>query len=470
MSRSARSRRFVRIVGLWITVWALSSVAATAARRGAAFPWAVGYGAESQGGRGGRALMVTRLDDKVARPVKGMLRWALEQSGRRIVIFRVAGTIELAGKLHVENPYLTIAGQTAPGGGITLKNYPMYVHTHNVIVSGLRFRPGAKLPNSDAFNIIGPSARDIVVDHCSFSWANDEVLATSGGAYNVSIQNSIVSEGLDCSIHPEGCHSRGLLVRDGSRNISIHHSFFSHNDFRNPKMLGERLGGRRAAFEFFNNVVYDWGSWAVAGAGVAQLNVEANYFRLGPSTYRYPEIKEIRSLEESGSYRLWVDGNVGPTCPRGCADDWQMVGGTQTEFKARRRHRTVSGRPKQSAVAARNQVMSTAGASYRLDELGRRVYRRDAVDRRLVRQFWRRTGGIIDDPAEVGGWPLLSRGLPVVDSDSDGMPDAWENAHDLDPYDAADGRLDLDGDLSPNLDEYLFETDPTVPDLTFASR
>jgi pectate lyase len=451
--------------GLAALLWLVSGIAADAARYGSSFPGAEGYGSKSRGGRGGRVLIVDSLEDRVGNPAPGTLRWALRQSGKRIIIFRVAGTIELAGKLHLENPFATVAGQTAPGEGITLKNFPLVVHTHDIVIQGIRVRIGDRLDNSDAFNIQGPRARNIVVDHCSFSWSTDEVVATNAGARNITFQNSIVSEGLDCSIHPEGCHSRGLLLRDGSRNITLHHNFFAHNDFRNPKLFGDpaKLRGRQANFHFYNNVVYDWGDWAVAGFGVARISVENNYFRLGPSTFGYPESLEIRSAGETDGYLLWAEGNIGPSCPSGCVDEWRMVHGTESRFRAKDRLEMPAAFPT-SALEARDRVEAEAGASYRLDETGNRVPRRDAVDRRLFRQFRNGTGGIIDDPAEVGGWPLLDPGLPVVDSDLDGMPDAWENLFDLDPFDAADALGNLDGDRYSNIEEYLFEIDPTSRD------
>lgn len=438
---------------------------ASSAQWNEAFPGSEGFGSKSIGGRGGVVLIVDTLHDQVAHPPEGTLRWALEEPYPRIVVFRVAGTIELAGKLHIDEPYVTVAGQTAPGGGITLKDYPIKIRTHNVILQGIRSRLGARfLNNSDSFNIDTEEAHDIMVDHCSFSWSTDEVAGVSNLSNKITFQNNIFSEGLYCSIHPDGCHSRGLLVRDGARQVTVQRNYFAHNNFRNPKLYGDpsRLGGTTATFDMYNNVVYNWGQWAAAGAGRSRVNIEANYFRLGPSTWGYPDNQEIISTDETEGYLLWADANVGPSCPDGCADDWdEMVDSTAEEYESRRRHRTPPS-TKISAEDARVEVMAEAGASYRLDDNGNRVSRRDAVDLRVVNDFWNGTGGLIDDPAEVGGWPTLAAGIPVVDTDLDGMPNAWENAHGLNPYAKADAQWNLDGDLYTNVEEYIFETDPTV--------
>lgn len=461
MSGPFQRRTMLRLAVLLLT--ALGAVAAEAGRYRTAFPGADGYGSRSKGGRGGRVLIVDSLEDRAVGAPAGTLRWAIRQPGPRIVVFRVAGTIELADVLSIREPYLTVAGQTAPGEGITVRGFPLRVFTHNVILQGIRSRLGAEnLASADALNINGPRTRHVIVDHCSLSWSTDEVVAANRGARKVTIQRSIVSEALDCSTHPEGCHSAGLLLRDGSRKITLRLNLFAHNDYRNPKLVGDpdALGGRRADFEFLNNVVYDWRSWALAGSGAAGVNVEGNVFRTGPSTVGYPRHPEVRSIHPRAGFLLWLEGNVGPSCPAGCADDWSlMAAGSADELRAASRLRTPS-RVVLPALEAFDRVVAEAGASYRLDEAGDRVPRRDAVDRRLVRELLDGTGRIIDDPAAVGGWPELDPGVPVPDADLDGMPDPWERMHGLDPNDASDARANPDGDLYSNVEEYLFELDP----------
>ncbi len=459
--------------GVLIGLLAAASASVAFAQWGNSFPGAEGLGSRAAGGRGGSVLIVDSLEDKVSNSPVGTLRWALEQTGRRIVVFRVAGTIELEGKLILTEPHVTIAGQTAPGGGITLRDFPLEIQAKNVILQGIRVRLGAgPLVNSDALIVTTSAAHDVIVDHCSFSWSTDEVAGVGNGAYNLTFQNSIFSEGLDCSNHPEGCHSRGFLTSAGSRHMTFHGNYFAHNDFRNPKMFGDPagLGGATAIFDYYNNVIYDWRTWAVAGAGRSRVNIENNTFKLGPSSSGYPDNQEIISTDETEGYRLWADGNIGPSCPTGCADDWEeMVDSTADQYRAPRRNRTPPGTIL-SAQESRPLVMADAGASYRLDNNGLRVPRRDAVDLRVVADFWAGTGGIINDPAEVGGWPDLSPGTPVVDSDLDGMPDAWELLHGLDPLDSSDATQNLDGDLYTNVEEYLFESDPSVAEVKSSAR
>ena len=204
-----------------------------------AFPGAAGFGANALGGRGGRALMVTNLNDSGP----GSLRAAIEAEGPRTVIFRVAGTIELKTRIDIANPYITIAGQTAPGGGITLKidpNYtrsPLRILTHDVILRYIRSRPGPSTAESDILDALTiPSGHDIIVDHCSFSWATDEVVNTWNDVHDITIQWSIISEGLNDSTHPKGPHSKGMLIgSEGAERISVHHNLFAHNRKRNPK-------------------------------------------------------------------------------------------------------------------------------------------------------------------------------------------------------------------------------------------
>ena len=187
-----------------------------------AFPGAEGFGASTPGGRGGRVIEVTNLNDNGP----GSLRACIAAIGPRICVFRVAGTIEVESRLDVWNPYLTIAGQTAPGGGITLKNAPanaqapLGILTHDVIIRYIRSRSGpSQEPSSnvDAITIVhladdehpDEGVYNIVIDHASFSWATDEVVNIGADAHDITIQRSIISEGLHCSNHPEGCLSLG---------------------------------------------------------------------------------------------------------------------------------------------------------------------------------------------------------------------------------------------------------------------
>ena len=198
-----------------------------------AFPGAEGFGAMASGGRGGVVLQVTNLNDSGP----GSLRAAILASGPRIVVFRVGGTIELLTRIDISNPDITIAGQTAPGGGITLKNHPsntrspLKVETDNVILRYIRSRPGpSDLPSAtlDALTIEG---HRVIIDHCSLSWATDEVLNTWLDSSEITIQWTIIAEGLEDSNHPDGPHSRGALLGDHSTRVSVHHCLFAHSHY-----------------------------------------------------------------------------------------------------------------------------------------------------------------------------------------------------------------------------------------------
>lgn len=228
------------------------------------FPGAEGFGTGTPAGRGGRLIEVTSLADKGP----GMLRSALDDPDPRIIVFRVAGTVELEDPLFVSNPFVTVAGQTSPGGGICLKNFGLVITTHDVLIQHIRVRPGNKgrqnADTNDAIQVLGPhgdvsGAHHVVIDHVSASWGEDETISTWYGAHDVTISWSIISEALNRSRHRKGTHSAGLLVGDRSYNVSMHHNLLAHNDFRNPLISG---GGTH---DFVNNVVYDWGGPARGG-------------------------------------------------------------------------------------------------------------------------------------------------------------------------------------------------------------
>ena len=281
------------------------------------FPGAEGFGAKTVGGRYGKVIEVTNLNDSGP----GSLREAIDAPDPRIVVFRVAGTIELKSRLDITNPYITIAGQTAPGGGITLKNHPsnvdgtLIVETHDVIIRYIRSRPGApssKSDNGDAIEINGSEAYNVIVDHCSFSWAIDEVVSTWYDTHDITIQWSIISEGLYCSQHEKGCHSMGLLVgSEGAKNISVHHNLLSSNHERNPLV---ETGG---LVDVVNNVIYNaWGTPALVSDayGKVSANFVANYMKFGPDSDagKYFLSVEVINEDEPGIY---VEGNISPKRP-----------------------------------------------------------------------------------------------------------------------------------------------------------
>lgn len=425
-----------------------------------AFPGAEGFGANSVGGRGGRAIEVTNLNDSGS----GSLRAAIEAEGRRIVVFRTGGTIELRSSLVITNPFITIAGQTAPGGGVTLKNHPsdkdgaLVIKTHDVIVRYIRSRPGPstkKDSDLDAIQILGDDARNVIIDHCSFSWATDEVVNTWYRPQDITIQWSIISEGLNCSTHEEGCHSKGMLLgSDGSRNISVHHNLFAHNVERDPLIKTSGL------VDVVNNVMYN-PKWAASHItddySRAFANFVGNYFKRGPdSTSDY----SIAASDDGGNgLEVFVKGNIGPDRPRDDMGEPLVVKSEDRQWIVGTRHQAPFVTTT-SAFEAYDQVLANAGATIGLDSRGDSYWRRDPVDERIINDVRNGIGSYIDDPSEVGGWPELAPGTAPKDSDHDGMPDEWERLYCLDPAASADGPQDEDGDGYTNVEEYLNGTEP----------
>lgn len=414
------------------------------------FPGAEGFGTRTPAGRGGKVIEVTTLADDGP----GSLREALNDPQRRIVVFRIGGTIELASPLFINHPYVTVAGQTAPGGGICLKNCGLVITTNDVLVRHLRIRPGneggQEPDDNDAVTILGQhgkvsGAHNVVLDHISASWSEDEAVSTWFGPHDVTICWSIVSEALNRSRHRKGTHSAGLLVGGGSEHVTVHHCLLAHNSFRNP------LVSRGGTHDFVNNVVYDWGD--LPGEIFDEhsntfVNFVGNYYRPGPSSRKAPYDITINS---SGVPSIYAEGNLGSKRPRGDMDEWAIMtekfsgAAAPEKYRARERYPTPEVTT-WSADEAWDRVPSAAGATQP---------RRDAVDRRIVDEVRSGKGRIIDTPQEVGGHPNLERGDPPVDTDHDGMPDPWELEHELDPHNPADGNADRDDDGYTNVEEYL---------------
>jgi uncharacterized repeat protein (TIGR01451 family) len=427
-----------------------------------AFPGAEGFGAQSIGGRGGQVIEVTNLDD--AGP--GSLRAALEASGPRTVVFRVGGTIELDSDIEVHNPYLTVAGQTAPGGGITLKNSPLNaktplkIETHDVIIRYIRSRPGSNPADSGTLDALTISSEDVdvynvIVDHSSFSWATDEVTNLYYDAHDLTVQWSIIAEGLDCSTHTEGnetqCHSMGMLIgHNGGQRYSIHHNLFAHNRRRNPRIKTSGV------VDVVNNVVYNSGTgdnsrsptYVHGEWGVVPVNYVGNFFKPGI---------------DSGAAEWFIDTNLITAVYVEDNEVPNLVVSPDPDDQANlvsERHSVVPVTTT-SALEAYDLVLADAGANMGLNCDGTAYTRRDSADSRVVDDVRYGTGSIIDEPEEVGGWPVLSSGVPCPDADHDGMPDEWEALYGLDASDPSDRN-----DLAPSgytwLETYL--NPPFLPD------
>lgn len=413
-----------------------------------AFPGAEGFGALATGGRGGRVLFVTNLNDSGA----GSLREALQATGARTVVFRTGGTIELYSPLEIENPDVTIAGQTAPGDGITLKNHPsnddvtLNIATSNVILRYLRVRTGPSAQKSSSLDSVriadnDREVRNVIIDHCSFSWGVDEVLSVGYDASDVTVQWTIVSEGLHNSSHSKGSHSKGVLIGEQSTRISLHHNLIAHNDGRNPRLQG---GG----VDVVNNVVYNAGGTPIRADDdhnrtVASFNFSGNTFKAGPDSRWSTEIKlrKENGLPVTG----FVQGNIGPNRPVDTLPQEAIVDSESREFLVGTRHAFP--------------LVSTTAADQAYDEVlagvGCTFPARDSVDVRVVAEVSTGTGSIIDDPSDVGGWPILRPGVAPIDQDNDGVPDAVEMQNGWDSNNPSDSQQDSNGNGYTNLEEYL---------------
>ncbi len=392
-----------------------------------AFPEAEGFGANATGGRGGEVYHVTNLNDSGT----GSLRAGLLSvpAGGRTIVFDVGGWIELSSALPAASN-VTIAGQTAPGQGIGLKNYGLSLSGRsNVIVRHIRSRQGPYMDAVDKDAVGADSANNIILDHVSASWGRDETLSIKNST-NVTIQNSIIAEGLYN-------HSMGGLI-EWNNGISIHHSLYMNNNDRNPKTKG--------ILDFVNNVVYNWGAYAyVAGdsAGLSYGNVVGNYFIAGPSS---TELNDPIS-RGNANYSMYMDGNWWDGNRNGVLDGHLLtqaeVDDVLTYVPNRFNYPQIT---TDTAQRAYEKVLAGAGASIS----------RDYTDQRLINLVQTQTGAIINDPAQVGGWGSLTGGVAPTDTDQDGMPNTWETAKGLNPNDAADrNSLNLFG--YTRLEEYLNE-------------
>lgn len=421
-----------------------------------AFPGAEGFGVYAQGGRGGRVIHVTTLADSGP----GSLREAVNAEGPRIVVFDVSGTIKLKRNLSVEEPFITIAGQTAPGDGICLRDATLSVGTDHVVIRYLRCRLGDEGREGDAISI--GAGRNIIIDHCSGSWSTDEVLSASTAEpylSEVTVQWCFIAEALN----PEN-HSFGSLIRGchGAR-YSYLHNLYAHNRNRNPRpgnydaQNPHEEDPNGLLLDFRNNVIYNWeGSHAGYNAdktSVTRLNYVGNYLVPGVNSAANAVAYQEGSTYNRGYFAGNWYGHHQPENP------WCLVvfpGWSVRQISAYTQSEPFETGPivAQDAPAAYQAVLETGGASLPC---------RDAVDSRIVEDVLKGTGRIINSQNEVGGWPTLRSAAAPRDIDADGMPDAWEQEHDLNPNDPSDGPLDRDGDGYTNIEEYLNDLVPGLP-------
>lgn len=435
-----------------------------------AFPGAEGGGRFSNGGRGGKVIVVTNLNDNGV----GSLRWAVEQGGARIVVFNVSGIIRISSPLIIRAPYITIAGQTAPGDGICIAGETVWINTHDVIIRYMRFRRGETNVGRRDDAIGGNPVGNIMIDHVSASWGLDENMSMyrhmyndstpmkNGelklGTVNITIQNSIFSECLDTYNHAFGSTL-------GGENCSFIRNIWADNAGRNPSI------GWNGIFNFANNVIFNWVHRSTDGGDyTAMYNIINNYYKPGPSTPSQDHPIAHRILKpESGRSKLgylvfgraYVNGNIVEGNERVTKDNWD--GGVQVEELPNAGKYTDAMKWNKPLPMPEFTIIPTLEAkAYVLTNAGATLPKRDAVDTRIVKQVT--TGkidfdpnvplpttqfkhrrlpidsykqGIITDPIQVGGYPVY-QGTAYKDSDNDGMPDAYEIAHGLNPKDPSD--------------------------------
>lgn len=401
-----------------------------------AFPGAEGFGYAALGGRGGEVYHVTSYE--LTGP--GTFYDALTTVGDtpRTIVFDISGEITTPQIILRNKSNITIAGQTAPGDGVTIRsNNIRFYDCSDIVIRYLTFRMGELSVKDDAMYF--EDCQNVIIDHSSFSWATDEVLSIKSKDYenprskNITVQWSIISEALLT-------HSMGGLIE--MNTITMHHNLYAHNNDRNPKTKGQ--------MDFVNNVVYNWGQFPYVAGGESGTkgygNVVGNYFIAGINSVD-PQYAIVRGNE---NYKLYLHNNLIDSNKNGILDGTD-TGGDMME--ADRPSIMVPERFEYPLVhtelpeAAYNHVLNHSGSSLA----------RDAVDQRIVDNVRNQTGAIIGHENDVGGYPVLKKETAPADTDRDGMPDAWEQANGLNPNDSSDGNGDRNGDGYTHLEDYLNE-------------
>ncbi len=418
-----------------------------------AFPGAEGFGRFARGGRGGDVYHVTSLADDG----QGSLREGLRSvQGPRTVVFDVSGTIELKNPLVLEKSFVTLAGQSAPGDGICIKDHPFQIKdAQHVIVRYLRFRLGDEnKPRPSGPDCITTNDIDhVIFDHITATWGIDGNHDLRRGG-NFTLQWSIYAEALNDSLHEKGTHAMLASFRDLTDSITLHHNLFASSRERHPTLGGSPRTKPEAVVDFCNNVIYN-----VAGAtnlGNCRINLLNNTFQPGPNTPQGAKPISVKT-ENRGALKAYLSGNVfvgdeQMTSENELAIDflrWSKGNYLLTslqEIRSPHPFDVGAARPQiQEAKEAYQLVLRSAGASHP----------RDAADTRLVEGVRDGSHRMIDSQRQVGGWPDLKGRAPRVDTDGDGMPDEWEQTKGLDPSNPKDGARDSNSDGFTNLEEYL---------------
>ncbi|AEW01546.1 pectate lyase [Niastella koreensis] len=458
----------IKRINVFGTVFCCLSMFFSAKAQTVAFPGAEGFGQYTTGGRSGKVYVVTTLDDSGP----GSFRHAVEAKEPRVVVFAVSGTIHLQSKLEIKGN-ITIAGQSAPGDGICLADYSVGLGGDNIIVRYMRFRMGDKNQKGgmvdgnggdDAFG--GTRRRNIIVDHCSVSWSTDEVFSVYNGD-STTLQWNLIEEPLNYSYHFETGdkdyehHGYGGIW--GGKHLSGHHNLFAHCSSRNPRFNGNRQGIEEFV-DFRNNVIYDWGlNSAYAGEG-GTYNMVNNYYKNGPNTKKDVQYRIMNPWKNSKlPYgKFFIAGNYMDGSAEVTRNNWQgvQVGEKQADDQSlAKADAAFPAAPvtTQSAQDAYELVLKNVGCSLKRDEL----------DAKVINDVKHRSGNFVDVQGgyphgteyekTVNAWPTL-KSLPApADKDQDGMPDAWETKHALNPADAGDASAYKLDKQYTNIEVYLNE-------------
>ena len=407
-----------------------------------AFPSAQGYGAFTSGGRGGVVYHVRTLKDTNE---LGSLRYAVNQKGARTILFDVSGNIQLNSPLEIKHGNLTIAGQTAPGNGIYITNHPVIINADNVILRYIRIRLG-----NEGSALIVKNRNDIMIDHCSFSWAKDSNVEIYNNR-NLTMQWCIISEALY-----NGLNS-GYGAKLGGFNATYHHNLFASNKTHNPYFIPS---SKKTLFgietiDFRNNILFNWGNSTINGT-TGSYNIVNNYYRPGPAT-NIPSRSQIISMENSkGKDIAFVTGNYIESYPLQSNDNWMAVQPNVEYIKTSKNdlltrfefaHDPVT---TQMPSTAFKNIIKYAGASINRDQADKRI----ALFAESYISTTKTGNGIISNINDAGGFEKYQIKPPIIDSDGDGMSDEWELANNFNPYDAGDGKLVAENGYT-NLENYL---------------
>ena len=431
-----------------------------------AFPGAEGVARwTTTGGRGGKVIHVTNLNDAG----EGSLRAAVKASGPRIVVFDVSGIIELQSALKIEKGDITILGQTAPGDGICLKNHTFQIAASNVIVRFIRSRMGDAVTTKgdDAMNAYfktGSEESNIIIDHCTMSWSTDEC-GSFYGIRNFTLQWCLLSESLANSIHEKGSHGYGGIW--GGSNAAYHHNLLASHTSRNPRFDHDYVNTLKGPLDYVNNVVYNWGGNSSYGGESCNetgtfrmINMINNYYKPGATSSHKarivnPTTKCTNCTKEStGKVNIvpghfYITGNYMDGSATVTADNWKGVEPDENTEAMKAAIKSDSRFVPEGYEDQTLLTMHTAENAYAkvLQYTGASL-RRDVIDQRIAKETRDKTytytgsngstGGFIDTPGDVGGWPTYETYGLLADSDNDGMPDAWETANGLNPGDATD--------------------------------